>query len=380
MRVALAISGGMDSLYSLSLLLEAGYEVHAVHGLFAAHAAAKQNPVPALQAVCKKLHVPLHVLDLQENFATKVIQPFVQAYTEGRTPNPCAHCNRVMKFGLFAKAAKEVAGADFFATGHYTALRQHSVYGATLHPAADATKDQAYFLSLVPREVLQTCLFPLANTIKKNIPTRLAALGLPVPLPRESQEICFIPGDDYTAFLKASQVPEEAGPVLLLDIVPPENGAGSPHSTILRRIATHKGLWHYTEGQRKGLGIAHSEPLYVLRKDALTNTLYVGPAAVLNGQGTHVCHAHSANFHVAPELWPQRVLVHTRYRQKPQPATAKVEGQNIVVNFADNAVATALENAGSHLPGPFAPGQIMAVYDDKQVLLAGAVIADHAPQ
>lgn len=283
MRIAVAVSGGVDSLCALLRLSREGHEVLALHGLFLPDATADGPTPDGLRAACRKLGLEFHIADLRDRFRQDVMEPFAAAYARGETPNPCALCNQSIKFGALQDAAAAL-GADLLATGHYARLAPAAEYNADwaatlpaspgrppvmLAAGADAAKDQSYFLALVPPRRLQRALFPLERRTKAESVAEVAAAALATPVPDESQEICFIPAseDAYRDFLRrrwAAQglpVPPE-GPVML------EDG---------REIGRHHGLWQYTEGQRKGLGIAWSEPLYVLRKDRKRNILFVGP-------------------------------------------------------------------------------------------------------
>lgn len=365
-RVAVAVSGGVDSLCALLLLRRAGYELLALHGLFLPEQCAPlpggaADPLPGLQAACRTLDIPLHTVDLRLAFQREVIDPFARAYAEGRTPNPCALCNRAVKFGALLDAALAL-GADRLATGHYARLlppRQGDAHAPPLLAAArDSAKDQSYFLSLVPAARLQRALFPLAAQSKARSMALVAEAGLSVPLPRESHDICFVPGGEaaYQPFLmeqwraRGLEAPG-AGPVLLAKKTDGE--AGGPHE-----IGRHQGLWRYTEGQRRGLGIAHREPLYVLRKDRAANTLIVGPRALL---GMTACVAGAVNILVPPENWPERVLARLRHRQRAVPARARLEGGRLRIVLDE-----------PQFPG--APGQVAALYDADGIVLAGGIV------
>ncbi|MDR2694970.1 MAG: tRNA 2-thiouridine(34) synthase MnmA [Deltaproteobacteria bacterium] len=344
MKTAVAVSGGMDSLYALSALKAAGHELLALHGRFAS---ARRDPLPGLREQCARLAVPLHVADLREEFRQRVIVPFVDAYAAGQTPNPCAHCNSAMKFGLLLDMAGEF-GAQRLATGHYAAFTRHPAYGFTLRRAADPGRDQSYFLSLVPKERLARAVFPLADAVKSAIPGKLAGQGLAAPLPEESREICFVPDDDYRVFLEeyAERLPGP-GPICLRDG---------------RTVGRHEGLWRHTEGQRRGLGLAWSEALYVLEKDCARNSLVVGTAAELR---VHACRTGRCNVFVPAAQWPGRVFVRTRYKQEAQAAEVEIEDGILHVRFHEPQTVCA-------------PGQIACVYDgDGWVLAAGIIRIGH---
>lgn len=376
--VAVAVSGGVDSLCALVMLRNAGLRVLALHGLFlpSGPAAAPKG----LAEACAALGVPLHVADLREAFEREVLTPFATAYARGRTPNPCAYCNRAIKFGVLLDTALQL-GAHKLATGHYARLvpspDAHMNTGTNPHvsgdeneflaglpllaSATDAAKDQSYFLSLVPRLRLGRAVFPLHGQTKEQTRAIVAAAGLAVPLPSESQDICFAPpaaqpgmsaAEAYRPFLErhwqaAGTIAPGPGPVLLRD------AQGNQ-----REIARHKGLWRYTEGQRKGLGIAHTEPLFVLAKDSAANTLVVGPRALL---GIRSCVTGPANIALPAHLWPHNLLVRLRHRQRPCPASVRVENHCLHIQLEEPQF-------------PSAPGQVAAVYDEEGRVLAAGVV------
>lgn len=345
MKIGVAISGGTDSLFALLSLREQGHEVAAFHARFLP--AAQAEPVPALRELCDGLGIPLVVVDLTEPFAARVMTPFALAHIQARTPNPCALCNRAMKFGLLMDAA--LARGEYYATGHYAAMFEHPVYGLALRSGSDWKKDQSYFLALVPAERLRRCLFPLAEKKKADVRAWLAARGITPPCPKESQEICFVPEDNHYAWLeewsrKADLELPGPGPVLL---------AGEK-----RVLAAHRGLWNYTEGQRRGLGIPAKEALYVLRRLPESNTLVVGTKDKLS---TDFCSVSEVNLLVPRELWPEELFVRTRYHQRPAAARVTLSEGALKIAFAAPQF-------------PPAPGQIAAVYDKSGFLLAGGIL------
>lgn len=345
--IAVAVSGGADSLYSLLSLREQGFRVFALHGIFlhpenAAVAEAAVRMRERLAGACERLELPLHIVDLTDDFSTLVIRPFVESYALGLTPNPCALCNARIKFGLLLDAALAL-GATRLATGHYAWLEQEVAQVVpALFQGTDPGKDQSYFLSLVNANALRHALFPLGRSIKTEVMASLARHGLTAPQPGESQEVCFVPGDEYRDF-----VPRMAGRFGLT--------LPGPGPMLLRddyRVGTHQGLWRYTEGQRKGLGVGWKEPLHVLGKEGETNILRLGPRDAMHFDGI-VCK--DVNILLPPEAWPERVLVKTRYRERPREAEVRMltddkgAKQELYIHFTrpDSAVA---------------PGQIAAVY------------------
>lgn len=343
MKTAVAVSGGADSLYALSVLREEGHDLVALHGLLAPAGSTGSGALPGLRTICARLGIPLHVADLEREFEENVIRPFVAAYNAGLTPNPCARCNAAVKFGLLRDKAEEL-GALRFATGHYALLETHPHYGSTVRRALDLSRDQSYFLALTPRARLERVVFPLGKTLKACLGGELARRGLEPPVAEESREICFVPGDDYRAFLSARRKsPARPGPARLRDG---------------RVIGRHAGLWRYTEGQRRGIGIAWSEPLYVLEKNTAENALVLGAAGEARVSG---CRAGELNLFVPPSLWPENLFVRTRYKQNAAQADAAIEKDTMRVAFHAPQIRPA-------------PGQVAAVYDQDGFLLAGGVI------
>jgi len=337
-----AVSGGGDSLAALLRLRDAGHEVFALHGQFLPEH--DQRAAQGLAEACARLGASLHLLDLRAEFEALVAGPFAAEYLAGRTPNPCARCNAAMKFGLLLDQALAL-GAEELATGHFAAAGPHPAYGWALSRGADPVKDQSYFLCLAPRERLTRARFPLAGVRKAEARAELATRGEAPPLPLESQEICFVPGDDYRAFL-AARTGELPGP----------GAAQLPDGT---RVGAHQGLWRATIGQRRGLGLSWREPLYVLDKDIAHNVLVVAPREALLAVSFE---AGEVNLLADPALWPEELLVQTRYREAAKPARVELSGGTLRVCFDEPQVRPA-------------PGQVAAVYDVSGAVLAGAVIS-----
>lgn len=348
MTTAVAISGGTDSMFALLSLKEQGVPVFALHAHFLPRSEEREH---ALAAMCGTLDVPFHAVDLHDEFERCVVEPFLDEYVHARTPNPCALCNARMKFGALLREARAL-GADRIATGHYAILRHDPAYGTVLACGHDPAKDQSYFLSLVPQQALAQAVFPLGRQTKEAVRAELARRGLVPAYPGESQEICFVPDDDYRAFLRSrGRVQKASGPIVTV--------SG-------KRIGSHSGLWHYTEGQRKGLGVAWHAPLYVIRKDAHSNTLVVGEKEHLVSAG---CTVRDANLLVPPSLWPQQVQVRTRYRQQPFAA--------YVADIVPGEEKTGPARMTVHFAGPRTPpaaGQICCIYDEQGTVLGGGII------
>jgi len=253
-RVVVAMSGGVDSSLAAALLKEAGYEVSGIYmQLWSDH-----NLTTSLELTCHILDIPLHKLNLETEFQSLVIDYFCRGYSLGRTPNPCIRCNQYIKFDALLRRVKKL-DADFLATGHYARI-DHSPNGYRLLKAIDLTKDQSYFLYTLGQRELQHLLLPIGNLRKVEVRRLAAELGLPTATTRDSQDVCFIPDNDYRSFI-AKHIPLKFG-----DIVDTEG----------RVLGRHDGLAQYTVGQRQGLGLTSNKRLYVLKLDTASNRLVVG--------------------------------------------------------------------------------------------------------
>jgi len=263
--VAVAISGGVDSAVAAALLAERGYRLLGVTMRLWREGDEDASPAEAA-AICRALGIPHQVVDLEDVFVERVVQPFVRAYVEGRTPNPCLACNRELKFGALLEYARGL-GARYLATGHYVRLLnvaspRDGLGEWQLLTAADARKDQSYVLYALGQAELAQVLFPLGEYTKAEVGAAAVSRGLPVSARSESQDICFVRNSDYRRFL-ADRVPEALRPGPIVD------AEG-------RVLGEHRGLPYYTVGQREGLGIAAARPLYVKRLDVSRNALVVG--------------------------------------------------------------------------------------------------------
>lgn len=278
-RVAVGLSGGVDSSIAAALLKEEGYEVIGVSMLtfddsmpvteserHACYGPGEEEDVKSAASVCHKLGIPFHAIDLREEFRNHVINYFRHEYLEGRTPNPCIVCNHKLKFGFLLEKTKVMGiDFDFFATGHYAQIAESSGR-FLLKRAADLSKDQTYFLYALTQEQLSHTLFPLGGYTKTKVREMALAFGLETANRPESQD--FVSGMDYASLfseeeLKEGDIVDESGKVL----------------------GTHRGIIHYTVGQRKGLGISSDRPLYVLRIDAQRNRIVVSDKENLISDG-----------------------------------------------------------------------------------------------
>jgi tRNA-uridine 2-sulfurtransferase len=268
-RIAVAMSGGVDSAVAL---LRAGPKAIGVtlrlwldpDGPDSERACCSPEAVIAARQTCHGLGLPHVTLDLREEFRRAVVEPFVQGYSRGETPNPCGRCNGSFRFDeLLAFASR--AGARKLWTGHYARIVERDGR-RLLARATDLEKDQSYMLAQLDPEKLELVEFPLGGMTKAETRAEAAAAGLDVAERRESQEACFLAGDDYRAFLERRGLDRSEGAIV------DQEG---------RELGRHDGIWRYTPGQRRGIGVAAAEPLYALRTVPSTNTLVVGPRGSL---------------------------------------------------------------------------------------------------
>ena len=346
------MSGGVDSSVSAILLKEAGYEVvGATMRLWEDETEKKggcsSSAVQDARRVCDKLDIPHYIIDFKEEFKKCVIEDFIQGYENAKTPNPCIECNRHIKFELFFQKALELE-CDCIATGHYAKIEYSDEYQAYVLKKSQAKKkDQTYFLYGIPREMLSKILFPLENYEDKSQIREIAKkYELPIAEKPDSQEVCFIPDNQYTQFLKKySKKTQKEGNIVMQD------------GTILGK---HNGLMHYTIGQRKGLGIAYKEPLYVLKLKEETNEVIVGTEKELYKKQLI---ANELNFLVDPISFPIEAEVKIRYRAKEAKAILrKVEADKIEIELEEPQRA-------------ITPGQSVVFYKNDIVLGGGKIIS-----
>ncbi len=353
-RVLVAMSGGVDSGVAAALVAEQGHDVTGVtlklwcygSGPASPRACCTLDAIADAQGVARTMGFPHFVVEAEEVFRTRVLQPFLDAYAGGRTPYPCALCNQHLKFGDLVERMGLI-GADALATGHYARVARTDD-GWGLFRAADTSKDQSYALALIPYAVLPRVMFPLGSLAKDAVRAHGRRLGLTLWDKPESQDLCFVPDGDYAGY--ATRVLGETrgtapGAFVGLD--------GAP-------LGTHRGVLHYTVGQRRGLGLAAAEPLYVIAIDAAANRVTVGPRAALGAPGLVTG---TVNWLLpAPPPAGQAAEVKIRYQHRPAPAT--------LFPRADGTVEVRFETPQSAVT----PGQLAVFYAGDRVL-GGAPIA-----
>jgi tRNA-uridine 2-sulfurtransferase len=355
LRVLAAMSGGVDSAVAAALLAEQGHDVTGVtlklwcygQSPLSPRACCTLDAIDDARAVARRMEFAHFVVEAEEVFRARVLQPFLDAYAGGRTPYPCALCNQNLKFGdLVARMA--LVGADRLATGHYARVERMPDGSWALLRARDAEKDQSYALALIPYDVLPRVLFPLGTLHKDEVRAHGERLSLSVWDKPESQDLCFVPDGDYAGFM-VRNLGETRGTT---------PGAFVRHDG--QRVGTHRGLIHYTVGQRRGLGISAAEPLYVLALDADANTVVVGPRAELDRPALVT---ERVNW-LVPSPPPAGTQVTVQIRSHHTPADARIEPRE------DGCVEVVFERPQAAVT----PGQLAVLYVGDRVI-GGATIA-----
>lgn len=349
------MSGGVDSSVVAALLVQQGYEVIGVtmklwkgeDDPFAAHRFGGCCTIGAVEdarRVADQLGIPYYVMNLQREFEAAVVDDFVSEYAKGRTPNPCARCNEFIKFHTFLERAKEL-DCELIATGHYARIEQDADTGTfVLRRGLDGRKDQSYVLGMLTQAELARTLLPIGGMEKTETRRLAAEFGFCVAAKPDSQEICFVEDGNYAKFVE-ERVPElaVAGPIL------DQQG---------KQLGEHKGLAHYTVGQRKGLGIAAPQPLFVTEIDTARGAIIVGQREALRCEGFHVTKAKWT----ADRLMPgSPVMAQTRAHGSVTAAhISDVEEDSFTLQFDEPQLG-------------IAPGQMCVLYQGDQVRGAGTI-------
>jgi len=345
-RVLLGMSGGVDSSASAAILKQKGYEV--IGGTMRLwDEGCLFNHANDAKKVCNKLDIEHHIFDCKKDFKEYVIDDFIQCYECGKTPNPCVECNKYLKFGEFYKKAQELE-CDYIATGHYAKVEYSKKYNQyVLKKSKEEAKDQSYFLYRIPKEILSKIIFPLEDFSNKEEIRNIARQNdLIVAEKSESQEICFIPDNDYVRFIKNNSNNKfKQGNIV--------NSKGEI-------LGKHNGIINYTVGQRKGLGISYKQPLYVLKIDKPKNEVIVGTE---NELYTNEVIIEDINYLVT-DLEYKEIEVEAKVRFRAKPAKAMLyplENGKAKVIFDDPQRA-------------ITPGQSLVFYIDDVVIGGGKII------
>jgi tRNA-specific 2-thiouridylase len=336
--IAVALSGGVDSAAAAILLKEQG---NALLGI--TMSIGDNNPLKAeverARLISKYLGIEHHIIDLEKDFL-KIKNYFCKEYLIGNTPNPCAMCNRHIKFGVLLDKAKTF-GASKIATGHY--VKKIEAGSRLTLAKAKERKSQEYFMGLISQESLKHALFPLSNITKQEAGEIVKSCKLDLPQTKSSQDVCFIPSGDYVGFIE-----RHAG------FIP---APGCILNTKHKKVGMHKGALHYTIGQRKGLGMGFGSRMYILATDMENNTITVGSPDQWPYNGFFVTDVNYMKIDAIPS--PLEARVQIRYQQKPQQVfiTSTPTGQ-LWVDFK----------------GMFAPGQLAVFYDEDDTILCAGII------
>lgn len=353
-KALIAMSGGVDSSVAAYLMKEHGYDCIGVTmklfqnedaGVSRKKSCCSLDDVEDARSVAHNLGIPYYVFNFTADFKKQVMDRFVAAYENGATPNPCIDCNRYLKFGTLLHRAQEL-GCQYVVTGHYARIRRDPDTGrCLLYKAADKAKDQTYFLYCLTQDMLEHTLFPLGELTKPQVRAIAEEHGFVTARKHDSQDICFVPDGDYTAFLERY------------------TGKTYPQGDFLdesgKVVGKHHGAVRYTIGQRKGLGLAMGEPVYVCGKDMQANTVTVGSNSSLFSSALQ---ANDWNWFPFPELTePMDVTVKIRHSQFEQPGRVFPEADGFArVEFAQPLRAVT-------------PGQAVVLYQGDMVLGGGTI-------
>lgn len=347
-KVLLGMSGGVDSSVSALLLKERGYDVVGTTlELFVGSSCCNVNTYMDAKNVCNSIGIPHFTFDCKEDFRKYVIDDFIECYANQKTPNPCIECNKYMKFGIMYEKAKEL-GCNYIATGHYAKTEYSEKYGRWVLKKSNAgKKDQSYVLWNIPKELIEHILFPLADfNSKEEIRNIAREHKLNVANKPDSEDICFIPDGDYKKFLENNST-----------LRPTPGNIVDKFGKVLGK---HKGLYNYTIGQRRGLGISYKAPLFVTGFNKDKNEVVVGEEEDIYKKEMYV---NNINLLLVDKLDKgQRVSVKTRYSSKEEMATIEMAGEDKIKVTFDNPVAR------------ITPGQSAVFYIDDIVFGGGKII------
>lgn len=343
-KVLVGMSGGVDSSVSAILLKEQGYEV--IGATMKLWGEKEDSSIIDAKKICKTLGIPHYILDYKETFKTCVIDYFIDSYFDAKTPNPCVECNRYLKFGLLFEKAKEL-GCEYISTGHYAKIEYSQTYHQKVIKLSDSVKkDQTYFLYNIKKEVLDHIILPLQNYHEKEEIRKIAkTYGLEIAQKPDSQEVCFIPDNDYKYFLKKNSNKKSTSGNII-----------TSNGEVLGR---HQGLINYTIGQRKGLNIAYKYPLYVLKLDQKKNEVIVGKEEELYQSELY---ATNVNYLVDIGENKCRVKAKVRYRGSLEDATIYKEKEDLIKVVFDKPQRAITK------------GQSVVFYDDNILLGGGKII------
>lgn len=337
MKVAVAMSGGMDSTATALLLKRQGHEVKGLHMSLHSHS---DTTWQRAKSGAEQVGVPIERVDLAEDFCELVVRRFVQEYSRGRTPSPCPICNRFIKMTRLLEKAVSL-GCEKLATGHYARI-EAGPDGPVLLRGVDRRKDQSYFLFMVTPEMLDRIIFPLGGRTKTGVKELLKEEGISLWQSDESQELCFVPDNDYRRFLESKGIESRPGPIMDLQ------------GNIL---GVHRGIIGFTVGQRRGLGISGRKPLYVVRIDPATDAVFVGVREETYVSSTTITRVHF--------LVPSLPATGERFKVKVRSTARPVDC--VIATFADDTLRLRYDEPQAGV----APGQAAVLYRGERVIGGG---------
>lgn len=345
-KVVVGLSGGVDSSTAAAILHKQGYEVVGLTlWLMKGKGQCCSDGMIDAAQVCEQLGIPHHIVDIREVFQTQIIDFLVTGYSAGITPLPCSQCNKTVKFGPMVQYAREKLGSDRIATGHYARINYDAATDRyQLLRASDRHKDQSYFLYDLSQDLLAASVFPLGEINKTDTRRIATELGLQTADKPESQDLCLVESNGSMRAFLDKYITPKAG-----DIVDPSG----------KVLGQHEGVHHYTIGQRKGIGIAAADPLYVIGLDAVNNRVVVGDRTSATQPE---CTVKQVNWvSLAEPSTPIRAAVQIRYRSQPVPVT--------VIPLEDARVKIVFDEPQFSIT----PGQAAVWYDDDKVLGGGII-------
>lgn len=358
-KVVVAMSGGVDSSVTAALLQDQGYEVVGMmmrlwseEGRSAQNRCCTPESMGIARQVAGILDIPFYAVDAKDVFRSTVVEYFLDGHRNGNTPNPCLACNQHIRWEFLLNQALSI-GAEFMATGHYVRLKRQAGKKVRLFEAVDRGKDQSYVLSVLNQSQLQHALFPLGNLKKSEVVEIAKERNFPSAESKESQDLCFLAGDDYRDFLSRN-APNlaQAGPIL------------NRQNEVLGQ---HSGLVNYTIGQRKGIGISRAEPLYVLGKRQKDKALIVGSREELGTQSLQSGPVNWLSGKSPAQSFSGEVKI--RYSATKVPAMIQAQSdQSVIIEFEE-------------VVRDITPGQAAVIYKDEEVLGSGLILSsDHSYQ